>query len=448
MKKGLVAAVTVLLILIGLACWLFWPHKNAQALAPLVTLPDGTSVRIVAVTYGTNHVIGTKAARMVARLPSMLQDVLSEVPGLHIVPAQSVTTPTPELLVWLDQRTNRPPASPGTVSMTAFLGDGSNFISGADAGLAGYTGMSLIYPLHFSEFPRRDRKITLNIFSHDAKGVVQFCNSLSFANPLYQTYPQWQAESLPVTKRAGDLEVTLQGVETGHDNSSRVVASKDGNRTVEYGTNRVDGDNGTVVDVKFHPLTNSTEVWQVAGVEISDATGNRAHNSGMSWTGGNNSPFAFTPGLWPSEAAWKLKLEVKKMEGFRPEEIFVFKNVPLGELDRTNALDLATNINGLTVTLRYICRRAPITNSAWSSTQFSDLHVALFGLAAGAEFDLLRMVTDTGKTNHPDSWTSSGYKRNYGFHEIPSDAQTADIIFAVQQSRTVEFTVKPELPKP
>jgi len=214
-KKWLVAAVTVLLILIGLACRLFWPHKNAQSLAPLVALPDGTSVRIVAVTYGTNHVIGTKAARMAARLPSMLQDVVSEVPGVRIVPAQSVTTPTPELLVWLDQRTNRPPASPGTVSMTAFLGDGSNFISGADAGLAGYTGMSLIYPLHFSEFPRRDRKITLNIFSHDAKGVVQFCNSLSFANPLYQTYPQWQAESLPVTNAPGTWKSPCKALKPG-----------------------------------------------------------------------------------------------------------------------------------------------------------------------------------------------------------------------------------------
>ena len=57
------------------------------------------------------------------------------------------------------------------------------------------------------------------------------------------------------------------------------------------------------------------------------------------------------PGLWPTEAAWKLKVEIKRTEGFRQEEIFMFNHVPLGALDRTNTIAWSTNVAGLTVTL-------------------------------------------------------------------------------------------------
>ncbi|MDB6067356.1 MAG: hypothetical protein JWR26_3564 [Pedosphaera sp.] len=444
-KRLLVAALA--LILIAFTCLLLISGQKPQSLSRAVTLPDGTSVRILAVTFGTNHVVGTTMARMFARWPPVA-DILSTIPGLHnLGSVHSMTTPTPQFVVWLDQRTNGASApTPGAVWFTAVLGDGSNFISGADTSLATGNSMSLIYPIQFGAFPRRDRELTLNIFQQDSKAVTRLCNSLSFTSPFAKSYPQWQAESLPATKRAGDLEVTLRNVETGHDFSPSYTPRRGGGNTVTFGTNRFDGRNTTVVYLKLQPLTNSSVIWQVAGVELSDATGNRTSNSSMNGAGGDGS-FVFSPSLWPAESAWKLKLEVKKTEGFKPEELFVFKNVPLGELGRTNLIDLATNINGVTVTLQNLCRRAPMTNGSWSSSQLSNFHISLSGLGAGTQLDLLQMVCDTGKTNHASSWTSSGDKRDYGFFEIPLTAQTVDITFALQQSRTVEFTVKPELPK-
>jgi len=443
MKKPIL---TVVVIVSGLVCWLFLAAQKPQPPPPLVTLPDGTSVRILAVTYGTNHVVGSKPARLADRLPMPLQDILHEIFGQRIPSVHRATTPGPELLVWLDHRTNSLGTTPPTAGgCTALLGDGSNFISGEEAGIAGYVTMSTIYPLHFGPFPRRNREIILNIFSHDSKGASHHCGSLFFTNPVFQTYSQWQAEPLPVTKRAGDLEVTVQGFETGHGNNSNIGTSRDGGSAVGYGGHRLEGRNYTAGELKLRPLTNTNEIWQVAGVEVSDATGNSAHNFSMSSIG--NAGFSFMPGLWPDEAAWKLKMELKRTEGFRPGEVFVFKNVPLGLLDHTNGIDWMTNFNGITVSLQSICRRAPQTNNSWSPSQLSDVHFTLSSLPGGTQLDLLRMVSDTGITNRSLSWSSSDDVRDYYFIDIPLAARTADFTFVLQRIRTVEFTIKPELPE-
>jgi hypothetical protein len=440
--------VVLVLLFVTLACWFLLIKQKTQSLPARITLPDGTSARIMAVTCGTNHVVGTKLGEFAAdHLPEMFQSALKSVLGRRAVPLQTLTTPTPELLVWLDRQTNRSGGTmPGVAYFKAFLGDGSNFMSGGEA----FMNMSLpgisTEIIHFNVFPRRDRQITLNIFDYNSRGIGHLSGSLSFANPLFRKYPEWQPEHLPAKKRTGDVEVTLDRFETGYGNGSTTTYDSHGGYTVEYSAVESGGENASVVYLKLRPLMNTNEVWQVAGAELSDATGNNTHGSGMS-SSGEGTTFAFTPALWPGEAAWKLRMEIKRAEGFRPEEIFVFKNVPLGELDRTNVIGWSTNVAGVTVTLRSIFRRAPMTNNAWSSSMMSDVHFIHSSLPEGTQMDLLRMICDTGKTNLPESWSSGGTERDYSYRAIPVDARTADFIFAIQQSRFVEFTVKPELPK-
>lgn len=445
MKKLIFIALAA--VLIGLGCWFFLTDRKPPSLPAPLVLPDGTTMRVLAATYGTNHTIGSRIAGATADLPMVFQNILKRILGRNAVPAQRINTPTPELVVWLDHQTN----SGSTTAFMggyfdAYLGDGSNFISGQEVMVSSFASSPNAESLQFGAFPRRDPRINLNIFYHDAMGKPHFCGSLPFANPQYHPYPQWQAETLPATKRVGDLEATLKGVESGHGNNSTVRTRRDGSTEVEYDTDRADGRNLTAVALKLRPLKNTNEVWQVAGVDVSDATGNSAHNMTMSWNG-NTDAFSFSPSLWLGEAAWKLKLEVKRTEGFRPEEIFAFKNVPLGELNRTNALGWTTNVAGITLTLRDICRRAPFTNNSWSGSQLSNFRFKHADLPTGTQLDLLWVAYDTGKTNRSESWSSSSNEREYDFREIPLEARTADIVFAIQQSRSVEFTVKPELPE-
>lgn len=177
----------------------------------------------------------------------------------------------------------------------------------------------------------------------------------------------WKPEPLPATKRAGDVEVTLEKLSTGHSNNTSQRGLPGGRQEIEFGTN------------------------------------------------------------------------------ITPSETFFFRNVPLGSLDVTNTLAWRTNFGGATITLDYIFRRAPWTNMmSWSSSQLSQAHFSVSGLTNGLHFDLIAARTDNGTNLETGSWSSSDNYRSYDFRTMPLEAKTVDFHFAVQHSRRVEFTVKPE----
>jgi hypothetical protein len=183
----------------------------------------------------------------------------------------------------------------------------------------------------------------------------------------------------------------------------------------------------------------------VAGEEVSDATGNKAPNTSFGWGSVEEGYFSFEPGLWPSESAWKLRCEIKRARGFDPGDTFVFRDIPLGSLDETNLIRRATNFSGVTVTLDHIIRRAPNTNSSWSSEKLSQVQFTTAGLTNDLHLDLLSARTDMGTNLDCGSWSSGGSCLTYNFRNIPLVAKTADFTFAVQRGRWVEFTVKPEV---
>ena len=408
-----------------------------------LTLPDGAVVRIVGVTYGTNHFVGRPLARFVAHMPAGVQTVFKRLLGSKAVLQSSATTLEPRLIVWLEHATNRPTAQAAAGHVTALLSDARGFMSGGDDYLdVWFSGLPSV---QFGVFPRRDRVITLNFFYHSPTGGMTRCGSLPFANPLHRGFPQWQPEPLPATRPAGDVAVTLEKVSTGHDQNTGYRSTTGGGRVVEFGTNRLNGQNCTVCAIHLHSLTNSNEVWCVANEEVSDATGNKARNTSLGWGSYEDGYFTFEPGLWPSESAWKLRCEIKRVKGFAPGETFTFRGVPLDRLDVTNRLGWATNVGGVRVTLDHVFRRAPNTNSSWSSHQVSQVQFSTAGLTHGVHLDLVSAQTDGGTNLEAGSWSSSGGWRTYSFRKIPFAAKTADFTFAVQRSRWVEFMVRPEV---
>src|SRR5215831_2947792 len=77
-----------------------------------LTLPDGSVVRIVAVTYGTNHVIGPPVWRLLAKLPPNLQGVLSRWQwfGNRMSKVRTTRTSDPTMIVWLEGINNIAPS--------------------------------------------------------------------------------------------------------------------------------------------------------------------------------------------------------------------------------------------------------------------------------------------------------------------------------------------------
>ena len=300
-------------------------------------------------------------------------------------------------------------------------------------------------PLQFGVVPRRDPVIAVNFFFHASTGGVSQCGSLPFANPLYGAFPQWQPEPLPATHRAGDVAVTLEKVSTGHDQNTSIRGDRNNHFTLEFGTNRVDGQNKTIALVRLRSLTDTNQTWLVASAEVSDATGNKARSTSFGFGSLDESYFSFEPGLWPGETAWKVRCEIKRAQGFAPGETFVFHDIPFGSLGATNEIRCRTNFGGVTVTLDRVVRRAPNTNSSWSTEDLSQAQFTTAVLSNGLHLDLVSARTDTGTNLECGAWSSSDKWRIYSYRNLPLEAKTVDFTFAVQRGRWVEFTVKPEV---
>src|ERR1035437_6910789 len=124
-----------LIVLAGIIVALRQPKPIASV--PL-SLPDGSVVRLLAVTYGTNHVVVRPLARLIARMPDLAQDVLLRLFGTRAALLASTTTAEPKLILWLGRATNNAASPPGSGYYTAFLSDASGFISGDRADMYGW----------------------------------------------------------------------------------------------------------------------------------------------------------------------------------------------------------------------------------------------------------------------------------------------------------------------
>jgi hypothetical protein len=426
---------TVILILSGLlligGVLLTWmrPHQNPS---PRLTLPDGSTVIVAGATFGTNHVHGSVLGRWIASMPSAVQDIL---PGLgpHLA-FQSLNTPVPALVIWIDlpKLTNAPPGTASSGWYEVYLGDTNGLVSGPAQGLP-FVGMGQVFGLRFSAFPRRDREFTLHVFTRDAQGNEKDCGSLPVLNPAYHAYPRWQPETLPTTHRAGDVEATLEMFSTKNEILHMSWS----------------GSVGMTLSTILHlrPVTDTNQIWRLDHVVLSDALSNVVQDTGVTSTGSSGDDtisYAFQPGLWTNETAWKLRCEIKRTKGFAPGEMFTFKNIPLGALNQTNQFGWTTNLNGVTVTLDYFVRRPPSTNAYWSSDKLSLAHFSVSGTTNDLYLDLLETRTDNGASVECPSSGSSGTSQDRYLRNIPLEAKTLDFTFAVHRGRSVEFLVNPE----
>jgi hypothetical protein len=264
-------------------------------------------------------------------------------------------------------------------------------------------------------------------------------------NPAHKKFPQWTPEPLPNTKKADGISVTLHAFGTGLDHSytSTWVQNRE---LVQFKPKRQDGNNYSAFNVSFEENGQTNAPWTVANTFFADATGNEISNSSRSGSG--SGIYLVSPSLWPNEAAWKLKLVVKRTANFATNDLFVFKNVPVGNLNETNALNLSTNIGGAKITFdHFVLRSGPTNKNRWSSYDFSELQINGKDIPEDHYFDLLEARVAAEKLEVP-SRGSSGEKQTFYFREIPANAQTIDLTFALHRSRTVEFLVKPIIANP
>ena len=161
--------------------------------------------------------------------------------------------------------------------------------------------------------------------------------------------------------------------------------------------------------------------------------------------------------LWPDEAAWRLKLELKRKSGFAPEELVTFKNVPVPQIGKTNFAPITNMVGGVQIVLRTFVEngdRTKIRYPGGTNANFSVIDrtpetmvaVELPDHPEGVAVDFVKMIADTGETfeKHGNGWMPFWRRATLKF--IPSNTQTVDITWVVQRMRSVEFLVKPPRP--
>lgn len=398
------------------------------------TLPDGHTLRLERVAYGTKLAFGSELKLFLATaLPEWIRKKVG------IIVPRKLHEGDPALAVWLiydgSKRSLGHRLEYRIGDETGYFGDRN---SGSQRREIGGTNQTLI-GLVISTFPRRSREIRLGVFQPNKSWQRELVAEFVFDNPVYGTkFPIWPSEILPVARQTNGLEIALERLAFGADSSRRFRAGG--------GIDRQEALAAFVV------RTNGqvTKEWKPDGVFMTDATGNERKQSswGNTWAGITNL-FHWSPTLWPDTGGMRFLFEFTREStaGFATNELIELKGLAIPGVTNVTELDLVTNVFGHSVR---------IVGIAGKDGRFPDyqrmggnemtLQVEVKPPMLDKQIDILSAVDGQGRVVKCGSSTWSRDSGTYAFRiEPPNHARTVDIRLAVHESVYVNFVVNPEL---
>ena len=419
-------------------------HGDAQpGSVPVLTLPNGAQLVFAGTTYGTTNT------------PPSPEKYI----GQHNIQFnEGETFETPRLFVWFQWKETNAQLGRTMPTLIARLADQK----GVERGVNSYPAFSDGVPWSYAAFPvipRRSQMLQCNFYSEraDFDRSLKPVASISFTNPLYGHFSEWKPEALPTVRIAGDLEVRLENLEVQLQTTSTGVrqgkpfASKGGNLE-------------TFFDVSLKSARGTNEAWMVQSAELSDATGNvlrgfwlRPENTHLDRTtqspsdGWARESKSFWATLWPEEAAWRLKLELKRSAGLAQEELVTFRNVPLLKSGATNSIWMTNTAGPFQVIIEEHTRWDPYAAKYYGLPKF---RLQVPGAPDDLTANVVQVTTATGAEVHigwgtdliPGKGKTPSEREPFVFLlPVPTNATTVNVVCAVQKIRSVEFRVKPPL---
>ena len=267
-------------------------------------------------------------------------------------------------------------------------------------------------------------------------------------NPARKSFPAWTAETLPDTKQDDDFSATL----------TKLVAGA----AAPYQRDQDNADDAAnkSVQATFHAERNGNPVtnWEPVSVETSDATGNHA-GGGIEkndWQDGNDT-VAYQYGLWPDEAAWKLRVEFSQQSNFADSEVWSVPNIPLEDgrqqdfynynrRNATNSVFAETDLNGFHLK---IFTPKQFTDAGMGSYLQGGMAVQVTpSLPNDMHMTIVKLTDDQTNdiTSMNQGWNgggTAGTTYRYGLRDL-GGATNLNLTLALHKSRFVEFIVKPE----
>lgn len=427
---GITAATLLFAGLVGL--------QVAQTAIPrashAVTLPDGSTMQFVEATYGKEHFRpGEWWYPLARRLPMAWQSRLKMDTGA------SMTTSEPSLGVWLSW-------DKSGITAVGWWDFGLVDENGVEvpANSANYHGSSrtsgpTLLGRTFTAFPRRGGAITLRLYQRKSGGERELAASFEFANPVRDKHPEWKPLTTPAIVRHGDLEIIFQHLRVGVSGDYEPRAPKPGEEVWARADFLVK-ENGA-----------PSELWFPDGIELADATGNKLRqNSWSSGVRGGAAHLRWRPYLWPSEAAWKIRVEFMRNHEkavFSTNELVVVPGLALPTVDDITELNLSTNRLGHTVRVRGLTSGKGTFGDRHSRMSSTGVRIEVDvspELGTGKRLTVVSVRDDQGRKVDSSGAGSGGGSYSFSYQPEP-DAKSLDFTLAVQEVVTAEFLVKPEL---
>ncbi len=322
----------------------------------------------------------------------------------------------------------------------------------------------------FDAFPRNERKIKLRLYGEQNKVLTEFRVS-NPAPPV--TAGQWAVESLPITKRDGDVSFVLTGVNliTNHFDHKRVFLGFAQQVGIEP---RFD----------FLERDGPSKEWQMVDMELYDCSGNVA------------SRYTQSRFLCPLEKAWKLDVKFcgSEQSPSASNAVWTIRGVKVPGQDEFASLETASGkgsdtLGGIkfkAIALAgpgeiHYSHNSPVEAIPGADTkEYNDpimfstggdsfkvrsnrRYIAFqAGMVAEDQRLTVRAVDDQGRQYYGyDSRNATPPEPpnniNYISHrfsgqeflvlDLTQDAKTVDLTFCVHNARTAEFIFKPPMPE-
>lgn len=402
----------------------------------VATLPDGSTLRLESVSYGLNHFRpGAWWHPLARRLPAPWQSKLKVDTGA------AMSTTEPSLGVWLGW--DKSAASTHGWWDFGLVDEHGVEVPARSCSNHNYTrsGQPEALGYAFTTLPRRGSAMTLRLYNRKSDGTRELAASFELSNPVRGKFPEWRPQPMPAVVKRGDLEVSFKRLLVGVNYDSKPAAPRPGEEAWAR--------------VEFEVKENGapSDVWFPDGIELEDATGNQTRqNSWSSDVRGGAAYLRWQPYLWPSEAAWKIRVEFMRNDKavFSTNELIVVTGLALPAVDEVTELNLSTNRLGHTVRVLGLASGKGKFGTRHSSMSSPGVRIEVDvspELGTDKRLTVSSVRDDQGRKVESRGFGRGGGSYSLGFEPKP-DAKALDFTLVVQEVVTAEFTVKPEVLKP
>jgi hypothetical protein len=282
-------AALVIVVVAGVTAVLTW--DGARRGPPQIINMSSGVYRLAGVTYGTNHVMGPLAARLLHRLPAAWENFARKHFGRWPGPLVVYSTQVPSLCVWFKPVGTNASFNGGTsririatilpLSRTGGSSNGTGYGIGISKLMDDHdveSGSRYLTPWPragqplgvFEVVPRRSPVLQFSYSETDGQGQYREIGRVRFANPLFGKFPVWQPEPVPAVKQAGDLNVRLHSFTSDFQPVWNPGYPFMVRGAVRLGTEGVE----TRFLVSTSSTTGTNNGWVLQNATLSDPTGN------------------------------------------------------------------------------------------------------------------------------------------------------------------------------